>query len=156
MKAKTSARQICLDGAVENRALCRISKRLKMQLARGLFRFIRGGLGISNVSGVTLLALLCAGFATGYTYNWDDGVDTPKDAAPPPPSNLHNYIRNPGIEFFSGDDDEYDTSPRWWQPFIQEYRMSTESNIQGRTRFCSTGRQCKLAGVWPTCIHQPT
>ncbi len=68
-------------------------------------------------------------FVRGATYSWDTGVDSSADrvisASVKNGQGRHNYIRNPGIELFAGDDDEYNTSPRWWQPFIQEYRMST-------------------------------
>ena len=76
----------------------------------------------------------------GATYSWDDGMDhVKKDVSSSSSSTTttsarHNYIRNPGIEILAGEEDEYNTSPRWWQPFIVDYRMSTQREQHSGTR----------------------
>eukprot|EP00945_MAST-04E_sp_MAST-4E-sp1_P003321 g3321.t1 len=42
---------------------------------------------------------------------------------------VHNFLRNPSIEQMVTGEDSWSVSPMWWQPFIQEYRMTTSEYV---------------------------
>ena len=61
-------------------------------------------------------------------YGEEDSYEAPRrtrrapPAPVPKPGDPHNFIRNPGIEKMASASE----TPIWWQPFIQDYSMTSE------------------------------